>query len=253
MRNSKYYPWIVVGLLWFVALLNYLDCQMLHHAVVNAVRHTRAGRGKLWTGDGHLPAGVRVNESRCRIADRVNRKWLIVKPFVWSAVTYGLGRANLSTVYWLRALMGVSEALYLPTGLAMIADFHTSKTRSLAIGIHMSGLYAGQALGGFGATIAANYSWHSVFHWFGIIGIIYAVILIFVLTIGGHAAPRQLSCNLPQGAGIKKESVFSSFAVVLHPLLLDHAFYFMAPSFPDGHENCRPPSLPRTWASRWQK
>ena len=29
MKNSKIYPWIVVALLWVVALLNYLDRQML--------------------------------------------------------------------------------------------------------------------------------------------------------------------------------------------------------------------------------
>lgn len=29
MKNRKIYPWIVVGLLWFVALLNYMDRQML--------------------------------------------------------------------------------------------------------------------------------------------------------------------------------------------------------------------------------
>ena len=29
LNEKKSYPWIVVGLLWFVALLNYLDRQML--------------------------------------------------------------------------------------------------------------------------------------------------------------------------------------------------------------------------------
>lgn len=29
MKNSKIYPWVVVGLLWGVALLNYMDRQML--------------------------------------------------------------------------------------------------------------------------------------------------------------------------------------------------------------------------------
>lgn len=29
MKNPKIYPWIVVGLLWGVALLNYMDRQML--------------------------------------------------------------------------------------------------------------------------------------------------------------------------------------------------------------------------------
>lgn len=240
MRNSKYYPWIVVGLLWLVALLNYLDRQMLStmqssmqldiKELAIAENFGRVmGVFLLVYGLMSPVAGI--------IADRVNRKWLIVGSlFVWSAVTYGLGHAQtFQQVYWLRALMGVSEALYLPTGLAMIADYHTSKTRSLAIGIHMSGLYAGQALGGFGATIAANFSWHTVFHWFGIVGIIYAVILVFVLhDKEGHAGTRTARLQpKPQAAGIKKQSIFSSLGVIFGTLsfwiLL---FYFMAPSFP---------------------
>ena len=54
--------------------------------------------------------------------------------------------------FFLRALMGISEALYIPAGLSLIADYHSDKSRSLAIGIHMTGLYTGQAIGGFGAT-----------------------------------------------------------------------------------------------------
>ena len=132
MRNSKYYPWIVVGLLWFVALLNYLDRQMLStmqssmqldiHELAIAENFGRVmGIFLLVYGLMSPVAGV--------IADRVNRKWLIVGSlFVWSAVTYGLVHAQtFQQVYWLRALMGVSEALYLPTGLAMIADYHSSK------------------------------------------------------------------------------------------------------------------------------
>lgn len=56
-------------------------------------------------------------------------------------------------LYWLRATMGVSEALYIPSALSLIADWHQDKSRSLAIGIHMTGLYTGQAIGGFGATV----------------------------------------------------------------------------------------------------
>lgn len=54
--------------------------------------------------------------------------------------------------------MGISEALYIPAGLSLIADYHSDKSRSLAIGIHMTGLYTGQAIGGFGATVAAAFS-----------------------------------------------------------------------------------------------
>ncbi len=240
MRNSKYYPWVVVGLLWMVALLNYLDRQMLstlQSSMQLDIKELAIAEnfGRVM-GIFLLVYGL-MSPVAGMIADRVNRKWLIVGSlFVWSAVTYGLGHAQtFQQVYWLRALMGVSEALYLPTGLAMIADYHSSKTRSLAVGIHMSGLYAGQALGGFGATIAANYSWHTVFHWFGIIGIVYAFILVFLLhDKEGHAGTRRARLEPEaQNRSVKKESVFSSLGVILGTfsfwILL---FYFMAPSFP---------------------
>ena len=184
--HSKYYPWILVGLLWVVALLNYMDRQMLSTMKPSmmidiAELQTATNFGRLmaiflWIYAVMSPlAGM--------IADKVNRKWLIVGSlFVWSAVTLAMGYAKtFDQLYWLRALMGVSEALYIPAGLSLIADYHQSKTRSLAIGLHMTGLYMGQALGGFGATIAASFSWQSAFHSFGIIGIVYSLVLIFFL------------------------------------------------------------------------
>ena len=77
--------------------------------------------------------------------------------------------------------MGVSEALYIPAGLSLITDYHQEKTRSLAVGIHMTGLYLGQALGGFGATVASRYGWEQAFFAFGLIGISYALVLILFL------------------------------------------------------------------------
>ena len=80
------------------------------------------------------------------VGDRMNRKWLIVGSlFVWSAVTYLMGIADTyNEVFFLRALMGISEALYIPAGLSLIADYHSDKSRSLAIGIHMTGLTPGR-------------------------------------------------------------------------------------------------------------
>lgn len=186
MKSSKFYPWFLVGLLWVVALLNYMDRQMLS-TMKSAMQidivelQTAANFGYLmaiflWIYGFMSPiSGI--------IADKFNRKWLIVGSlFVWSAVTFAMGYATtFNQLYSLRAIMGVSEALYIPAGLSLIADFHSSKTRSLAIGIHMTGLYMGQALGGFGATVAKNYTWQSTFHAFGLIGIVYAILLIFFL------------------------------------------------------------------------
>lgn len=186
MKQSKIYPWVVVALLWVVALLNYMDRQMLSTMkeamqiditeLQNAENFGILMAVFLWIYGFMSPvSGI--------IADRVSRKWLIVGSLlVWSSVTYLMGIAdNFDQLIWLRALMGISEALYIPAGLSLIADYHSDKTRSLAVGIHMTGLYMGQAIGGFGATVAAAFTWHTAFHWFGIIGIAYAMILAILL------------------------------------------------------------------------
>lgn len=186
MNNKRIYPWVVVGLLWGVALLNYLDRQML--STMKSAMMIDITELESATNFGRLMAvflwiyGL-MSPVAGMIADRMNRKWLIVGSlFVWSFVTLMMGYCtDFDQIYILRAIMGVSEALYIPAGLSLITDYHQEKTRSLAVGIHMTGLYMGQALGGFGATIAGVYSWEETFHWFGIIGIVYSIVLIFFL------------------------------------------------------------------------
>lgn len=234
MKNTKIYPWVVVALLWGVALLNYMDRQMLSTMkdamqidIVELQSATNFGRLMavfLWIYGIMSPfAGM--------IADRLNRKWLIVGSlFVWSGVTYLMGIADTyHQIFWLRAIMGISEALYIPAGLSLIADYHTGRSRSLAVGIHMTGLYTGQAIGGFGATVAAAFSWHTTFHWFGIIGIAYAVILmLFLKDKKMEVIPDKPLAESPQkeslGKGLKKLFSNVAFWVIL--------FYFAAPSLP---------------------
>ena len=235
IRNKVYYPWIVVGLLWVVALLNYMDRQMLStmkptmqidiHELQTAANFGYLMAIFLWIYGFMSPlAGI--------IADRVNRKWLIVGSLlVWSGVTFAMGYAKtFDQLYWLRAIMGVSEALYIPAGLSLIADYHSSKTRSLAIGIHMTGLYVGQALGGFGATIAETFSWQEAFHSFGIVGIIYSFVLIlFLMEKKNDVALDTENKNfikdkipLLKGLGLLFTNI--SFWIIL--------FYFAVPSLP---------------------
>lgn len=235
MKNKKFYPWLVVALLWVVALLNYMDRQMLSTMqdamkldIVELQKAEAFGALMavfLWIYGIVSPfAGV--------VADRVSRKKLVVGSlFVWSAVTYLMGYASdFTQLYWLRALMGVSEALYIPSALSLIADWHEGKSRSLAIGIHMTGLYVGQAVGGFGATIAATFSWHSTFYWFGIIGIAYSVVLALLL----HDKPKAATLASPDPAKqMKKESLWRGLSVVLSTwafwVIL---IYFAVPSLP---------------------
>ncbi len=237
-KTKSFYPWVVVGLLWVVALLNYMDRQMLStmkvsmmidiHELETAENFGRLMAIFLWIYGLMSPvAGL--------IADRINRKWLIVGSLgVWSGVTLTMGYAtNFQVLYVLRAIMGVSEALYIPAALALIADYHKGGTRSLAIGIHMTGLYMGQAIGGFGATVASNFSWQTAFHSFGLIGIVYSLVLIVFLR---ESKDRDISKKVVANVH-DKLSGFQSISKSLGMLLGTISFwvilfYFAAPSFP---------------------
>lgn len=235
LTNGKYYPWVVVALLGGVALLNYMDRQMLSTMkdsmqvditdLQSAANFGRLMAVFLWIYGLMSPiSGI--------IADNLSRKKLIVGSLlVWSSVTYFMGLATTyDQVFWLRALMGLSEALYLPAGLSLIADYHTGGSRSLAVGIHMTGLYLGQAIGGFGATLAAAYSWNATFQWFGIIGIVYAVVLAVFLKDKKRVAPEETKESTPKkpqaNVWLSLKSLFMTpaFWVIL--------LYFAIPSLP---------------------
>jgi len=181
--------WRVVALLFPVALLNYLDRQMLSTMGLSIrADFVELQGGAAAENFGRLMSVFMWVYACCSpvsglVADRVNRKWLIVFSLaVWSAVTLAMGQVqDYQTLYWLRAAMGVSEAFYIPAGLSLIADCHRGATRSMAIGVHMSGLYLGQALGGVGGWVAQDISWRVAFGACGLIGVGYAVVLSFFL------------------------------------------------------------------------
>lgn len=235
MQNKKLYPWFVVIMLWFVALLNYLDRQMLTtmrpsmmvdiEELVSAENFGRLMAIFLWIYAFLSPiSGV--------IADRLNRKWVIVGSLlVWSSVTLLMGyAATFNQLYVLRAIMGVSEAFYIPAGLALISDYHQGTTRSIATGIHTTGIYLGQALGGFGAVYAVMTSWQFTFHSLGMVGIIYSLVLIlFLREKKTYIVDKTLKANplkdfLSSFKGIAMLLGNISFWVLL--------FYFAAPSLP---------------------
>lgn len=233
LQEKKFYPWLVVGLLWVVALLNYMDRQMLSTMQANIAKDITALQNA--EAFGALMAiflwiyGIASPFSGA-VADRISRKWLIVGSLgVWSGVTYAMGYCNdFHQLMWLRGIMGISEALYIPSALSLIADFFTGKGRSLAIGLHMTGLYCGQALGGFGSMVATTWSWQATFHWFGIIGVAYALVLIFLLhEKPGHGA-TAVDANAQKAK--KSESVIRSFAVVFSNVAFWVILFFFASS-----------------------
>lgn len=176
--------WLVVGLLWVVAALNYLDRLMIttmRDPIVAAIPMSDAQFGLLtsvflWVYGSVSPLGG-------FLADRFSRSKVIFGSLlVWSVITWLTGHVKtFEQLLWTRAVMGISEACYIPAALALISDYHRGPTRSLATGLHMSGVYTGAALGGIGGYIAESYGWRAGFSVFGLVGISYAVVLMFFL------------------------------------------------------------------------
>lgn len=225
-KIRRIYPWLLVALLSVVAFLNYLDRQMLstmQTAIGADIAELQQAQnfGRLMAI--FLWVYALVSPFAGSIADHFSRKWLIVGSLgVWSLVTMLMGHCNtFSQMYWLRGLMGVSEALYIPSSLSLIADYHAGKSRSLAVGLHMTGLYLGQAVGGFGAIFASALSWRMTFHWFGVIGVLYAVILVFFLR--EKRVPK--TATSAQGSGT---SILKSFGLIFSNIAFWVILFFFA-------------------------
>ncbi|KAA9353074.1 spinster family MFS transporter [Larkinella humicola] len=176
--------WLAVALLCVVGCLNYLDRTMIttmRESIKTAIPMTDAQFGLLtavflWIYGLMSPfAGF--------LADRYNRSRVIIGSlFVWSLVTWLTSQATtFNELLATRALMGISEACYIPAAMALIVDYHRGSTRSLATGIHIAGVMVGQSLGFVGGMIAESHDWSVAFSVFGLVGVVYSVILLFFL------------------------------------------------------------------------
>lgn len=210
--------WLIVWLLVPVAVLNYMDRQMLaamRASVIADVSGIRTDEdwGFIlacfkWTYAFFCPLGG-------YIADRVGRKWLIIGSLVvWSIVTWMTSQVETyQQLLWTRALMGISEAFYIPAALALIADYHLGSTRARAIGFHQMGIYIGVILGGFTGYVAdaPDFGWRWVFSASGILGVVYAVPLFFLLK-----EPTGIRDQKAGGSSTSHgESVFASLIQLL--------------------------------------
>src|SRR4051812_23420158 len=189
--------WLVVGLLWMVGCLNYLDRVLvttMRGSLVEAIPMSDAQFGLLTSV--FLWVYALLSPLAGFLADRFNRSRVIIcSLFAWSVITWLTAHATtFPQLLATRALMGISEACYIPAALALIADYHRGPTRSLATGIHMSGIMVGSALGGLGGWIAERQGWSHAFLVFGITGIAYTVVVaIFLRDLPPSAASATQS------------------------------------------------------------
>jgi len=215
-------PWVIVGVLWVAATLNYVDRQSIFTLFqpIRTELHLAdwqlglLSTAFLWIYGIFSPLGG-------WLADRFSRsRVILISLCVWSVITAATGAArSFGELFAARALMGLSEAFYLPAALALIADYHRQATRSLATGIHQSGLYAGIIIGGAGAGwLGEHQGWRFAFYVLGAAGVLYAVVAAFVLR------------DAPQG-GVRHQTARRVGAGAIRGLLRSRQFLLIATVF----------------------
>lgn len=213
--------WLMVALLWIAAFLNYLDRMILitmRSSIKEAIPMTDAQFGLLTTV--FLVVYGVLSPFGGYFADRFNRSRIIVfSVFGWSAATWLTAHAStINEVLFYRGLLGICQAAYFPAAAALLMDYHRDRTRSLANGIHLSGVMVGSGLGGLGGWIADRADWTFVFQLFGAIGVIYAGALFFLLKDRPKeiAAPGETADAVPvEHLGRTLVALFSRPAYVL--------------------------------------
>ncbi len=226
------WAWIAVAVLWVVVMLNYFDRQLL--SVLNAsitegengIAMTQAQFGMVTSA--FLIIYAVLSPVGGYLADRFSRRFIILMSLVvWSSVTWLTGYARTYEELLLaRALMGVSEAFYIPAALALISDYHRGNTRSMATGLHMSGIYAGQMLAGCGALMAGEpycLGWRLTFETFGFIGVAYALVIVLFLHDPEAPAHGEEAAEAPQLTAEKKAGGDFSIGQVLKSLFTGRA------------------------------
>jgi MFS transporter, Spinster family, sphingosine-1-phosphate transporter len=227
-RSNRSYKWVVVGIIWLIACLNYTD-RMTIFSVLPVLKKEMGlsdiglaliGSSFLWIYGICSPVGGYLGDRFPR------RRVILFSLLVFSLVTFATGLARTGhELIGMRCFLGVSEAVFLPPALAYIASYHSERTRSLANSIALSGLTFGAGLGSwYGGYMTDHYSWRIGFFVLGGVGLLMAVPAALVLREDVVVAPRALEVVIePPGqkmvailrTGTALSLIFLAFALSL--------------------------------------
>lgn len=178
-ERGRRYAWLVLAVLCFVYVLNFLDRQLLSILAKPiqddlGITDGQLGRlGGLYFALFYCILGVPV----AWLADRGNRvRVLTIACALWSAATMACGLSHsYGQLAAARMSVGIGEAGGVPPSYSIISDYFPADRRGMALSLFNLGPPLGQALGvAFGAKIAAAYDWRLAFILLGAAGLIAA-------------------------------------------------------------------------------
>ncbi|MBL9208452.1 MAG: MFS transporter [Opitutaceae bacterium] len=227
--SSRFSPWVLpkgawvaVALLWLAGGSNYLTRTMLttmRGSILEEIPMTEAQFGLLTSA--FLWIYALVSPFGGFFADRFSRRLVVIcSIFAWSTITWLTASVKTFEQFLLlRALLGLSEAFYIPAAVALIVDFHRGTTRALAAGIHTTGLIFGSTIGGLGGWLAEDHSWSYAYTVIGLPNLAFGVLLYFFL----RDAPRDTGGDA--SSAIPGQTI--SFTAAIASLARTGPFYYV--------------------------
>jgi predicted MFS family arabinose efflux permease len=223
LNTNEKYKWVVLATLTIVYVFNFIDRQVL--VILQEPIKAELGLSDtqlgLLTGLTFAALYVILGIPIARLADKGNRKNIIVASLaVWSLMT-ALSGLSKNFIHLFLARMGVAvgEAGGSPPAHSIISDYFPPKRRATALSIYSTGIYIGILIGFIiGGVLAKNYGWRVAFYSLGIPGVVFAILLFFVVKepIKGRLDSAKLDDSNP------------TFKEVLSSLLKKKTFVFIA-------------------------
>ncbi|QEH36822.1 putative galactarate transporter [Aquisphaera giovannonii] len=194
------YPWVVLGLLWFCGFFNYADRQAVNSVFPMLAKEFSLSDIQLGViGSAFMIVYATTSPFAGYVVDRVRRRILIPAGLAfWSLICAATGlSSSFAQLVFFRGAEGLGESFYFPASLSFLADYHGRATRSRALGIHQTSVYLGTAGGAaLAGKLAEHYGWRSPFYALGLAGLVYAVILGFLLI-----EPKRGQSDAAKGPG----------------------------------------------------
>lgn len=216
--ESVRYRWTVLVMLTVVYTFNFIDRQILVilQEPIKADLGLSDAQLGLLTGFSFALVYVTAGIPIAWLADRANRRNIVAASLAfWSLMTALSGLVqNYGQLLAARLGVGVGEAGGSPPSHSMISDYFPPSSRGTALSFYSMGIYIGVLFGfAAGGWIAENFGWRNAFFVIGIPGILYALVVLWVIKepkrgqydLAGVPAQSSLSETL---AGLKRRPTF---------------------------------------------